>query len=94
MTDGYYVDPADYGAPQTPPVEVEVEVERVSPRRRVWRTTIQATLAFLASLPAAVALLPADKLPESTVAWALAIPPALTVVISGVWNVLDERRTP
>ncbi len=91
MTDVYYVDPADY--PNiTPPAET-VEVERVSPRMRAWRTTIQALLAFLASLPAAVALLPADKLPESTVAWVLAIPPALTVIISAVWNVVDERRT-
>ena len=90
MTDGYYVDPADY-TPTPPPVTVEVE--RVSPRMRAWRTTIQALLAFLASLPAAVALLPADKLPESTVAWVLAIPPALTVIISAVWNVVDERRT-
>ena len=24
----------------------------------------------------------------------LAIPPALTVIISGVWNVVDEKRTP
>lgn len=91
MTDGYYVDPADYPS-ATPPAET-VEVERVSPRMRAWRTTVQALLAFLASLPAAVALLPADKLPESTVAWVLAIPPALTVIISAVWNVVDERRS-
>lgn len=90
MTDGYYVDPAEY-TPAPPPVTVEVE--RVSPRMRAWRTAVQAFLAFLASLPPAVALLPADKLPESTVAWVLAIPPALTVIISAVWNVVDERRT-
>ena len=91
MTDGYYVDPADYPS-ATPPPE-PTPPGTVSPRMRAWRTTIQALLAFLASLPAAVALLPADKLPESTVAWVLAIPPALTVIISGVWNVVDERRT-
>lgn len=90
MTDGYYVDPADY--PSATPSPEPAPLETVSPRMRAWRTTIQALTAFLASLPVALTALPAGQIPETTMAWMLAIPAALIVVISATWNAIDAHR--
>jgi hypothetical protein len=62
----------------------------VSPRRRIWRTAVQATLAGLVATPLAVAELPLDS---GDAALAVGISSALTILVSAVWNVIDARAS-
>ena len=93
MTDGFYVDPADY-----PPLdEPEPTVTSTEPdaRQRVVRTVVQVVVAVLVSIPAAWAALAAAGVtlaPEVT-AWVIGIPAALTILISAAQNAYDARHT-
>lgn len=57
-----------------------------SPKMRIIRTTIQAILALLAAIPAAVGLLDISAETATKAAGAAA---ALTVVVSAIWNGIE-----
>lgn len=96
MTDGYYVDPADYPPVQNPSTDTE-NVAPVEPdaRRRVARTAVQVVLAVLVSIPAAWAALAAAgvEVAPGVTAWVIGIPAALTILISAAQNAYDAHRS-
>lgn len=96
MTDGFYVDPADYPPVNEPSTPEHADNTSPEPdaRRRVIRTVVQVVVAVLVSIPAAWAALAAAGVtlaPEVT-AWVIGIPAALTILISAAQNALDARR--
>lgn len=75
-------------------VYLEAEPAGPGPRKRAARTVVQAVLAFLGAIPGAHLALTAAgvDLSARTTALLLGIPSALVIVISAVWNAVDQRK--
>lgn len=96
MTEGFYVDPADYPPISTESTSVQADDTPVEPdaRRRAIRTAVQVIAAVLVAIPTAWAALAAAgvNVPPGVTAWVIGIPASLTILISAAQNALDARR--
>lgn len=95
MTDGYYVDPANYRPDNNPSSPPSAGSNEPNPRQRVIRTVAQVIIAVLVAIPTAWGALAAagvEIAPEVT-AWVIGIPSALVILISAGQNAVDARRS-